>query len=130
MFLSQHNYVADILYRAAMTNCNPCLTPVDTKTKLDPDDGKPVADPTLCRSFDGVLQYLTFTRPDIAFAVKQVCLFMHDPREAHFLALKRILRYLKGTISHGLQLNKSSFTDLVAYSDADWTGCPSTRRST
>lgn len=130
MFLSQHNYVADILHRAAMTNCNPCLTPVDTKAKLAPDDGKPIADPTLYRSLAGALQYLTFTRPDIAFAVQQVCLFMHDPREAHFLALKRILRYLKGTIKHGLQLNKSSITDLVAYSDADWAGCPSTRRST
>lgn len=55
---------------------------------------------------------------------------MHDPRDPHFTALKRILRYIKGTIDHGLQLNKSSITDLVDYSDADWAGCPSTRRST
>lgn len=55
---------------------------------------------------------------------------MHDPREPHFTALKQILRYIKGTIDHGLQLNKSSITNLVAYSDADWAGCPSPRRST
>ena len=55
---------------------------------------------------------------------------MHDPRENHFTALKRILRYVKGTITHGLQIRKSSTTDLVAYTDADWAGCPSTRRST
>lgn len=113
-----------------MTNCNPCSTPVDTKTKLADNDGKPISDPSLYRSLAGALQYLTFTRPDISYAVQQVCLFMHDPREPHFAALKRILRYIKGTISHGLQLNKSSTTDLVAYSDADWAGCPSTRRST
>lgn len=130
MFLSQQNYIADILHRASMTNCNPCNTPVDTKPKLAADEGKPVSDPSHYRSLAGALQYLTLTRPEIAFAVQQVRLFMHDPREAHLAALKRILRYLKGTISHGLQLNKSSITDLVAYSDADWAGCPSTRRST
>ncbi|CAE6128258.1 unnamed protein product [Arabidopsis arenosa] len=130
LFLSQHNYAADILHRASMTECKPSLTPVDTKAKLDATDSPPVADPSLYRSLAGALQYLTFTRPDISFAVQQVCLFMHDPREHHLTALKRILRYIKGTISHGLQLKKSSITDLVAYTDADWAGCPSTRRST
>ncbi|GJU65412.1 putative reverse transcriptase domain-containing protein [Tanacetum coccineum] len=78
----------------------------------------------------GSLQYLTFTRPDISYAVQQVCLYMHDPREPHFSALKRILRYVQGTLDYGLQLFSSSTTDLVAYSDADWAGCPTTRRST
>ncbi|GJR36131.1 ribonuclease H-like domain-containing protein [Tanacetum coccineum] len=61
---------------------------------------------------------------------KLVCLYMHDPREPHFSALKRILRYIRGTIDHGLQLFSASTTSLVAYSDADWAGCPTTRRST
>ncbi|CAA7037224.1 unnamed protein product [Microthlaspi erraticum] len=112
-----------------MTDCNPCSTPVDTKEKLSLE-GAPVSDPTLYRSLAGALQYLTFTRPDIAYAVQQVCLFMHDPREPHFAALKRILRYIKGTISHGLHIHKSPVDQLIAYSDADWAGCPSTRRST
>ncbi|GJZ72953.1 ribonuclease H-like domain-containing protein [Tanacetum coccineum] len=56
------------------------------------DGGTPVVDPTLYRSLAGSLQYLTFTRPDITYAVQQVCLYMHDPREPHFSALKRILR--------------------------------------
>ncbi|GKA67188.1 ribonuclease H-like domain-containing protein [Tanacetum coccineum] len=55
---------------------------------------------------------------------------MHDPRESQFSALKRILRYVRGTLDHGLQLFSSSTSSLVAYSDADWTGCPTTRRST
>nr|GEZ74073.1 ribonuclease H-like domain-containing protein [Tanacetum cinerariifolium] len=54
---------------------------------------------------------------------------MHDPREPHCSALKRILRYVRGTLEYGLQLFSSSTTDLVAYSDADWVGCPTTRRS-
>ncbi|GKC73228.1 ribonuclease H-like domain-containing protein, partial [Tanacetum coccineum] len=59
-----------------------------------------------------------------------VCLYMHDPREPHFSALKRIMRYVQGTLDYGLQLFSSSTTYLVAYSDADWAGCPTTRRST
>ena len=131
-FLHQQNYAADILHRANMTGCNPCLTLVDTKPKLAETmtDSPPVDDPTLYRSLAGALQYLTFTRPDISYAVQQVCLFMHDPREVHLNALKRILRYIKGTISQGLQLYRSSPTAMIAYSDADWAGCPSTRRST
>ncbi|GKE30600.1 ribonuclease H-like domain-containing protein [Tanacetum coccineum] len=59
-----------------------------------------------------------------------VCLYMHDPRKPYFLALKRVSRYIRGTLDYGLQLFSSSITDLVAYSDADWAGCPTTRRST
>ncbi|GJZ81331.1 ribonuclease H-like domain-containing protein [Tanacetum coccineum] len=62
--------------------------------------------------------------------IQQVCLHMHDPREPHLSALKRILRYVQGTLNYGLQLFSSSTSDLVAYSDADWAGCPTTRRLT
>ncbi|KAJ9548922.1 hypothetical protein OSB04_021465 [Centaurea solstitialis] len=93
-------------------------------------DGPPVTDPTLYRSLAGALQYLTFTRPEIAFAVQQSCLYMHDPREPHFHALKRILRYIRGTLTHGLQIHVSPSSDLIAYTDADWGGCPASRRST
>ncbi|GKA94790.1 ribonuclease H-like domain-containing protein [Tanacetum coccineum] len=78
-------------------------TPVDTESKLG-SDGDPVSDPTLYRSLAGALQYLTFTCPDISYAVQHICLYMHDPRDPHFTALKRILRYVRGTIDHGLQL--------------------------
>ncbi|GJT04464.1 ribonuclease H-like domain-containing protein [Tanacetum coccineum] len=61
---------------------------------------------------------------------RQVCLYMHDYREPHFSALKRILRYVRGTLDHGLQLYSSSTSSLVAYSEADWVGCPTTRRLT
>ncbi|GKD88041.1 ribonuclease H-like domain-containing protein [Tanacetum coccineum] len=129
MFLSQKKYAIEIIERAGMLNCNPSRTPVDTESKLGAT-GDVVSDPTLYRSLAGSLQYLTFTRPDISYVVQQVCLHMHDPREPHFSALKRILRYVRGTLDYGLQLFSSSTTDLVAYSDADWAGCPTTRRST
>ena len=129
LFLSQKQYALEVLERAHMVNCNPSRTPVDTESKLG-DTGDVVSDPTLYRSLAGSLQYLTFTRPDISYAVQQVCLHMHDPRAPHLSALKRILHYVCGTLDYGLQLFSSSTTDLVAYSDADWAGCPTTRRST
>nr|GEV13428.1 ribonuclease H-like domain-containing protein [Tanacetum cinerariifolium] len=129
MFLSQNKYAVEILKRAGMVNCNPNRTPVDTKSKLGTTEDV-VFDPTLYRILAGSLQYLTFTRPDISYAVQQVCLHMHGPREPHFSALKRILRYVCGTLDYGLQLFSSSTTNLVAYSDADWAGCPTIRRST
>ncbi|GKA55513.1 ribonuclease H-like domain-containing protein, partial [Tanacetum coccineum] len=82
------------------------------------------------RSFAGALQYLTFTRPNLSYVVQQVCLYMHDPREPHLAALKRILCYVRDTLDYGLQLYSSSTSSLVAYSDVDWAGCPTTRRST
>ncbi|XP_071712725.1 uncharacterized mitochondrial protein AtMg00810-like [Rutidosis leptorrhynchoides] len=103
--------------------------PVEPGAKLT-SHGPHVKDPTLYRSLAGALQYLTFTRPDISYAVQHICLFMHDPRERHMHALKQIIRYIQGTTDLGLQLYASSPTTLVAYSDADWVGCPTTRRST
>lgn len=113
-----------------MSNCNACRTPSDTSSKLSASLGSPISDPTVYRSLAGALQYLTFTLPDICYAVQQVCLFMHDPRDSYFAALKRILRYLRGTLDHGLHLSPSRDSHITAYSDADWGGCPDTRRST
>ncbi|GJW49018.1 ribonuclease H-like domain-containing protein [Tanacetum coccineum] len=77
-----------------------------------------------------VLNYFLGISADRTPAVQQICLYMHDPREPHFAALKRILRYVRGTVDFGLQLYVSATTSLVGYTDADWAGCPSTRRST
>jgi len=130
LFLHQRQYALDILERAGMTDCKPCSTPVDTQAKLSADLGDSVADPTAYRSLAGALQYLTFTRPDLTYAVQQVCLHMHDPRESHLAALKRLLRYVRGTVGFGLVLHRSPTSELVVYTDADWAGCPNTRRST
>jgi hypothetical protein len=107
IFLSQHKYVEEIIERAAMSSCKPVSTLVDTKAKLSGLSGNPYHNPSEYQSLAGALQYLTFTRPDIAYVVQQVRLFMHDPRTQHMTALKRIIRYIKGTIHHGLHLSPS-----------------------
>jgi len=127
-FLSQ--YILEILARADMEDCKPCSTLVDTNPKVSAAAGSPVENATDFRRLVGALQYLTFTRPDISYAVQQVCLHMHDPRSPHLAALKRILRYLQGTLDLGLLLRPTSQTDPVAYSDVDWAGCPDTHKST
>ncbi|KAJ9560396.1 hypothetical protein OSB04_005556 [Centaurea solstitialis] len=130
LFLSQHAYAKDIIHRAGMDSCKPAATPVDTQSKLASEPDSLFDDPTTYRSLAGALQYLTFTRPDIAYAVQQICMHMHSPCMAHWNALKRIIRYLQGTTDYGLHLRYSSALSIRAYTDADWAGCPDTRRST
>ena len=132
LFLSQRQYAVDLLQRAGMAECHPTATPVDTQAKLSAHDGDKLSDKDSSefRSLAGALQYLTLTRPDLAYAVQQVCLFMHAPREPHRALIKRILRYVKGTLSSGLHIGAGSIQTLTAYSDADWAGCPDSRRST
>ena len=83
-------------------------TPLSTITALVLNDGATPTDATLFRTLIGGLQYLSLTRPDIAFAVKKLSQFMHRPSELHWVALKRLLRYLKGTIYHGLHLHRNT----------------------
>jgi hypothetical protein len=113
-----------------MSDCKPCSMPVDTQSKVSSNTGTPVSDPTAYRSLARALQYLTFTRLDISYAVQQVCLHMHDPWEPHLTAVKQILRYLQGTLGYDLLLHCASPSKLVVYTDVDWVGCPGTRRST
>ncbi|XP_050876236.1 uncharacterized mitochondrial protein AtMg00810-like [Lathyrus oleraceus] len=130
IFLSQNTYASEIIERADMAFCKPSATPVDTKQKLSTSSDTSYEDPSLYRSLAGPLQYLTFTRPDISYAVQQVCLHMHAPHTKHMFALKSILRYVQGTLHFGLHLSPSPITKLISYTDADWGGCPDTRRST
>jgi hypothetical protein len=130
LFLTQRQFALDVLERAGMVDCKPVSTPVDTQAKVSATSGPPVANLTQFRSLTGALQYLTFTRPDIAYAVQQICLHMHDPREPHLAAMKRVLRYLRGSLDFSLHLQRSaSSSKLMVYTDADWAGCPDTRRS-
>ncbi|GJV36214.1 ribonuclease H-like domain-containing protein [Tanacetum coccineum] len=78
---------------ATRTTSGIFLTPIDTEKKLGPE-GSPITDPTLYRSLAGSLQDLTFTRPDLSYALQQLCLYMHDPREPHLNAMKRVRRCL------------------------------------
>jgi hypothetical protein len=129
LFLSQDQYATHILTRANMLQCNPCLTPTDTKTKSSVSDDSPLDNSIEYHSLADALQYLTLTPPDISYAVQQACLFMHSPTDRHLHLIKRILQYIKGTLHHGLHIARSRLMNLIVYSDADWVGCPDTRRS-
>ena len=102
-----------------MLNCKPATASIDTKAKVSALEGSPAPDAAFYRSIVGTLQYLTLTRPDLQYAVQQVCLHMHAPRDSHWTLVRRILRYIRGTMSLGLTLTASASADLVAYSDVD-----------
>ncbi|GJY70254.1 ribonuclease H-like domain-containing protein [Tanacetum coccineum] len=115
----------ELLKRAHMLNCNPTQNPADTKSKLGPE-GTLISDPTLYRSLAGDLWYLTFTRPDLSYIVQQIFLYMHDPREPHLAALKRIIRYVQGTLEFGNNLiswsSKRQHTLLCSSAEAEYRG--------
>jgi hypothetical protein len=100
--------------------------------KLFSDDSPSLGDDdaTTYHSVVGGLQYLTLTRPDLSFAVNRVCQFLHSPTEGHWSAVKRILRFVHGTLDHGLLLQPSLSQSVSIYTDADWAGDIEDRRST
>ena len=128
LFMHQKAYTEEILHMAAMSDCNPIPTPLPQR--LEQLDTSPFPEPTYFRSLAGKLQYLTITRPDIQYAVNYVCQRMHLPTNSDFGHLKRILRYLKGTLQMRLHLRRDDCLTLSAYCDSDWAGCLETRRST
>lgn len=130
LFLSQHRHIQDVLTTFKMDGAKDVLTPLCVSDPLSPVDSTPPIDPTQYRKLVGSLQYLAFTRPDISFAINKLSQFMHTPRQSHWQALKRVLRYLKGTVHHGLYLHRASPLTLRAFSDSDWGGVHDGGRST
>ena len=116
--LSQSKYAHDILLRASMLEASSISTPLALKENSTRGDNEPV-DATAYRSIVGALQYLTVTRIDITHAVNRVCQFMHSPTVAHLRQVKRILRYIKGTLNHGVRFLAQSPIPLTAICDAD-----------
>jgi hypothetical protein len=132
LLLTQHKYINDLLLHTNMEASASSPTPMLLVEKLSLHDGDPLSseDATRYRSAVGALQYLSFTRPDISFSVNRVCQFLSTPTTTHWAAVKRILRYLRATTSHGLCFTKFGSMLLSAFSDADWAGNPDDRRST
>ncbi|CAM8975452.1 unnamed protein product [Rhodiola kirilowii] len=117
--LSQSQYIRDLLNRSHMEDAKPISTPAEPGSRLV-KDGDPLPNPHLYRSVVGALQYVTITRPELSYAVNRVCQFMHAPTEKHWAAVKRILRYLKGSINSVLLLRPCTDSRLVAFLDAGW----------
>ncbi|KAJ9683393.1 hypothetical protein PVL29_019116 [Vitis rotundifolia] len=128
--LSQRKYALDILEETGMLDCKPVDTPMDPNVKLVPGQGEPLGDPGRYRRLVGKLNYLTITRPDISFPVSVVSQFLQSPCDSHWDAVIRILRYIKSTPGQGVLYENRGHTQVVGYTDADWAGSPTDRRST
>ncbi|CAK9144425.1 unnamed protein product [Ilex paraguariensis] len=118
LFINQEKYTKDLLHKTNMSTCKSCKTPCVSATRLRKTDDTLLPDPTVYRSVVGALQYLTFTGPNIQFAINYTCQFIQCPTDVHYAAVKRILRYHQGTSSYGLTCVKSNLS-LTAYADAD-----------
>ena len=108
IFISQEKYTKDLLKRFKMDECKPIKTPMPSNGHLDLDEGGKMVDHTLYRSMIGSLLYLAVSRPDIMLSMCMCARFQANPKEAHLVAIKRILRYLKHTPSIGLWYPKGA----------------------
>ncbi|GJW74998.1 hypothetical protein Tco_0134368 [Tanacetum coccineum] len=126
----QAKYALKTLKKYGMDLSDPVDTPMVDRLKLDEDlMGIPV-DQTRFRGMVGSLMYLTASRPDLVFAVCMCARYQAKPTKKHLEAIKRVFRYLKGTINMGLWYPKDNAMSLTAYADADHAGCQDSRRST
>jgi len=130
--LSQGAYALKILEGAGMKNCNSCDTPMECRLKLSKKKDGDAVDPTAYRSIIGSLRYIVNTRPDLAYAVGVVSRYMEAPGKEHWAAVKRILRYLKGTTGYGYRYEKGAELKpmLLGFSDSDFAGDVEDRKST
>ena len=117
LHLSQAKYAVDLLHKTNMAAAKSCSTPMCLSNNLSLFDSEPFSQPSVYRSTIGALQYLTLTRPDLAFYVNKLS---QTPTVSQWNACKRILRYVKGTLSHGLLFKPTSLFTLEGYSDSDW----------
>nr|GFA18581.1 uncharacterized mitochondrial protein AtMg00810-like [Tanacetum cinerariifolium] len=113
-----------------MESCDPVGTPVEIKDKLDLDQNGTLVDATKYHSLIGALMYLTSSRPDIVHATCLCAQYQAKPTEKHLKEVKRIFRYLRGTVNTGLWYTKDSGFELTEFSDADYAGCKDTFKST
>ncbi|XP_024641636.1 uncharacterized mitochondrial protein AtMg00810-like [Medicago truncatula] len=127
--ICQQQYCLDLLNKTGTLGCKPSSIPMDPSQRLHRDDSEPYVDASEYRALVGKLLYLTSTRPDISFTVQQLCQFLDSPTATHFKAAHKVLRYLKTSPGTGLFFPRDSSLHLLGYSDADWGGCPDTRRS-
>ncbi|XP_066351359.1 uncharacterized mitochondrial protein AtMg00810-like [Miscanthus floridulus] len=122
--LGQSVYASKLLEQSGMAECKLCVTPMEERLKLTKASTTAKVDATLYQSIIGGLHYLVHTRPDIVFVMGYVSRFMEDSREDHWAVVKRLLRYVKGTMDHGILFPKTSESrlQLTVFSDADKAG--------
>ncbi|GJT50537.1 retrovirus-related pol polyprotein from transposon TNT 1-94 [Tanacetum coccineum] len=130
IFINQSNYVLEILKKYGMETCDPVGTLMEIKDKLDLDQNGSPVDAIKYRSMIGALMYLTSSRPDIVHATCLCARNQAKPTEKNLKEVKRIFRYLRGTVNTSLWYTKDSGFELTGFSDADYAGCKDTFKST
>nr|GEV61187.1 retrovirus-related Pol polyprotein from transposon TNT 1-94 [Tanacetum cinerariifolium] len=130
IFINQSKYVLEILNKYGMESCDLVGTPMEIKDKLDLDQNGTPVDATKYHSMIGALMYLTSRRPDIVHATRLCARYQAKPTEKHLKEVKRIFRYLGGTINTGLWYTKYFGFELTGFLDADYAGCKDTFKST
>ena len=132
IFIHQSTFIKSLLQKFNFENCKANPTPMDANVQFEySKDDDVLTDKKIYQSAIGALLYLsTRTRPDISFAVSKLSRYCSKPNNAHWNAVKRIFRYLKGTINLGLNYVKQGVSTCIAYSDADWGGDKGSRKST
>lgn len=116
-----------------MANAKGMASPMASSTKLSKYGSHHVLDPSFFRSIVGALQFATITRPEISYSMNKVCQFLAEPLEDHWKAVKRMLRYLQGTLNHSLLIKPATLHESISitgFCDADWASDPDDRRST
>jgi hypothetical protein len=127
---SQGAYAAKIVEKAGLKGCNPCATPMDPRSKLSRQSSAALVDETTHRSSVGSLRYLVNTRPDLAYLVGFVSRFLERPTDEHLAVVKRIIRYVVGTLNLGYRYGRDDQWRLIGYYDSDLAGDLDTSRST
>ncbi|GJX30148.1 retrovirus-related pol polyprotein from transposon TNT 1-94 [Tanacetum coccineum] len=130
IFITQSNYVLEILKKYGMETCDPVGTPMEIKDKLDLDQNGALVNARKYHSMIGALMYLTSSRLDIVHATYLCARYQAKPTEKHLKEVKRIFCYLRGTVNMGLWYTNDSGFELTGFSDADYAGCKDTLKST
>lgn len=128
IYLKQTKYISDLLKKFSMENVSSCPTPMVTGRSLS-EEVELMKNPTVYRRAIGALQYLTNTRPDISYSVNRLSQYMQAPTVLHWQCVKRVFRYLKGTIDYCLHIKSSADLDVSGFSDADWATNTDDRKS-
>ncbi|KAL0847150.1 hypothetical protein Bca101_020396 [Brassica carinata] len=130
IFVSQSTYAKNLVKRFGMQTSKTARTPMSTTTKLSRDERGKRVDEKLYRAMIGSLLYLTESRPDLCLSVGICARYQTSPKESHMNAVKRVIKYVKGTLDLGLHYSFETNVNLAGYCDADWAGCVDDRRST
>ena len=128
--MCQRRYINDVLKRFGMDDCKATVSPVNLSSQLLPSKSQSKVDAPFREAVGALMHLMTTTRPGIAYAVGYVSRLMENPQQEHWTAVKRILRYLQGTKSQGICYRSSGAINFQGYSDADWAGDHSDRKST